>query len=504
MRRTMNMMEPEPGADGPIDPAIFRMYDIRGRVDPPDAELTPEIVRRIGRAFAQLVREQAGTGRRAVAVGYDARVSSPSLARALAGGLTGAGVDVVEIGLCTTPLLYFTLHRPPGGPRHPIDGGIMITGSHNPPAYNGLKICLGTQTLYGDALQRIAALVRQDSSGAPGKTAGTTRAAEIIPDYLAYITANINAEPGDRVLRVAVDAGNGTAGLTAPALLRRLGCEVIELYCEPDGRFPNHHPDPTIPENLADLIRTVVAGHADFGVAYDGDADRIGVVDDRGTILWGDQLLTLFAGPLLRERPGATVIADVKSSLIVARQVARLGGRLLMWKTGHSLIKAKMRETGAQLAGEMSGHLFFADRYFGFDDAVYATARLTELVRQAKSAGRRLSDLAAGLPITHATPEIRLDCPDAKKFAVVARLGGDVERLRASWPLAVNEVNAIDGARIEFDGGWGLVRASNTQPAIVVRCEAETAERLTVIEGMIGQLIRASSGAEGIQIEPQW
>ena len=485
---------------------IFRMYDIRGRVED---ELTPPIVERIGQAFAQMVQEREVAGRRpCVAVGRDVRPSSPKLAEALMAGLTRSGVDVLAIGLCTTPLLYFSLHRSPSGP---LAGGIMITGSHNPPAYNGLKLCLGTDTLYGEALQRIAQLVHQRTKPAsPGN--GTVRTAEMIPDYLTYVVADIAAERGASVrsggaggrLRVVVDAGNGTAGLVAPPLLRQLGCDVIELYCEPDGRFPHHHPDPTIPANLADLIRTVLAERADFGVAYDGDADRIGVVDNRGTILWGDQLLTLFARTLLRQRPGALVIADVKSSLIVAREVAAAGGRLLMWKTGHSLIKAKMKECGALLAGEMSGHLFFADRYFGFDDAVYATARLTELVRRATSAGRQLSDLVADLSATHATPEIRLDCPEAEKFELVDQISREVERTRTSLPVKVREVMTIDGVRIEFDGGWGLVRASNTQPVIVVRCEAETAQRLAVIEELVRGLIRAAAEARGLQMTVQW
>ncbi|MEW6325082.1 MAG: phosphomannomutase/phosphoglucomutase [Nitrospirota bacterium] len=478
---------------------IFRMYDIRGRVDD---ELTPEMAERIGRAFARMAWERVVSGARppCVAVGRDVRPSSPKLAAALMAGMTRFGVDVLDIGLCTTPLLYYTLHRPPDGP---VAGGIMITGSHNPPAYNGMKLCLGTDTLYGEALQRIGQLVHQRRQPTASEE-GTVRTAEIIPEYLAYVAASIAAEQGASRLKIVVDAGNGTAGLAAPALLRRLGCDVIELFCEPDGRFPNHHPDPTIPANLAELIRTVRAERADFGVAYDGDADRIGVVDDRGAILWGDRLLTLFARAVLAQRPGSTVIADVKSSLIVPQAVAAAGGRFVLWKTGHSLIKAKMRECGALLAGEMSGHIFFADRYFGFDDAVYATARLTELVRRARSGGRRLSDLANELPATHATPEIRLDCPDADKFAVVARLGDEVKRLQPSWPLAVKAVNSIDGARIEFDGGWGLVRASNTQPVIVVRCEAETAERLHAIQAAIGELIRAAAGACGLYIEPQW
>jgi phosphomannomutase / phosphoglucomutase len=304
-------------------------------------------------------------------------------------------------------------------------------------------------------------------------------------------------------LKIVVDAGNGTAGLVAPELLRRFGCEVIELYCEPDGRFPNHHPDPTIPENLTDLIRSVRAERADFGVAYDGDADRIGVIDDRGSIIWGDQLLALFARLVLQKKAGALIIADVKSSLIVERVVVEAGGRFLMWKAGHSLIKAKMKESGAVLAGEMSGHLFFADRYFGFDDAIYATARLVELVSGAKREGMRLSQLI-DWPATCATPEIRLDCPDNKKFALVGRLDRHVKRAVAESPLRLKRVMAVDGVRAEFDGGWGLVRASNTQPVIVVRCEATTAERLEVIKNVMRAIIEAAARETGVSMAEVW
>jgi len=504
-----------------IPKSIFRMYDIRGRVAD---ELTPQAVERIGSAFAGLVRERLmeggpSTGPRTssslgslptVVVGRDMRLSSPELSQALIRGLTRSGVDVLAIGLCPTPLLYFTLHKPPPG-CGPVGGGVMVTGSHNPPEYNGLKLCLGVETLYGDALQRIADGVIGGKGAQPAGSMfeGQVKTAGMLSAYLNHVAMDHGGDSfgaagrgGDR-LKIVVDAGNGTAGLVAPELLRRFGCEVIELYCEPDGRFPNHHPDPTIPENLTDLIRAVASERADFGVAYDGDADRIGVVDDRGAIIWGDQLLALFARAVLRKKPGSLVIADVKSSLIVERQVAGAGGRFLMWKTGHSLIKAKMRESGAALAGEMSGHLFFADRYFGFDDAIYATARLVEVVQQAKRRGVRLSGLL-DWPATCATPEIRLDCPDEKKFALVERIDRQVKPAAAASPLKLKRVVTVDGVRAEFDGGWGLVRASNTQPVIVVRCEATTADRLDAVKDVMRAMIDGAAKEVGVSVTSDW
>lgn len=502
-------------ADNVIPKSIFRMYDIRGRVAD---ELTPEAAERIGEAFAGMVRERSaggGSGRAGlptVVLGRDMRLSSPALSEALIGGLARSGVDVLAIGLCPTPLVYFTLHKPPSL-RGPVGGGVMVTGSHNPPEYNGLKLCLGTETVYGDVLQRIAAGVLGGTGTPPAGRLfeGQMKTVDMLPAYLNHVAMDLPADRfgtaasqgGAAPLKIVVDAGNGTAGLVVPELLRRFGCEVIELYCEPDGRFPNHHPDPTIPENLADLIRTVQSEHADFGVAYDGDADRIGLVDDQGAIIWGDQLLALFARVVLKHNPGSLVIADVKSSLIVEREVVKAGGRFLMWKTGHSLIKAKMKESGAVLAGEMSGHLFFADRYFGFDDAIYATARLVEVVQRAKRQGMRLSQLI-DWPATCTTPEIRLDCPDDSKFALVGRLDRHVKGTVAESPLRLKRVVTMDGIRAEFDGGWGLVRASNTQPVIVVRCEATTAERLAAIKTVMRAIIGAAARETGVSIAEEW
>jgi phosphomannomutase/phosphoglucomutase len=498
-----------------IPASIFRMYDIRGRVAD---ELTPQAAERIGAAFAGMVRERTAGGEFSlgslptVVVGRDMRLSSPDLSRALIAGLTRSGVDVLAIGLCPTPLVYFTLHKPPPL-RGPIGGGVMVTGSHNPPEYNGLKLCLGTQTLYGDDLQQIAMRVMKNGAagGSAGLPQGQTREANMLSAYLNHVAMDhggdrfgaASAGRGSDRLKIVVDAGNGTAGLVAPDLLERFGCEVIQLYCEPDGRFPNHHPDPTIPENLTELIRTVKSEQADLGVAYDGDADRIGVVDDQGAIIWGDQLLALFARAVLRQKPGSQVIADVKSSLIVEQQVVKAGGRFLMWKTGHSLIKAKMKETGAALAGEMSGHLFFADRYFGFDDAIYATARLVEVVQRAKRQGMRLSRLI-DWPATCATPEIRLECSDETKFTLVERLERQVKPAVAASTLKLRRVVTVDGIRAEFDGGWGLVRASNTQPVIVVRCEATTADRLAMVKAVMQAIIEAAAKEVGVSISGKW
>jgi phosphomannomutase/phosphoglucomutase len=490
------------------------MYDIRGRVAD---ELTPQTVERIGAAFAGMVRERAAdggfsrSGLPTVVVGRDMRLSSPELSQALIKGLTASGVDVLAIGLCPTPLLYFALHQP-RALSGPVGGGVMVTGSHNPPEYNGLKLCLGTEMVYGDALQRLAARVVKGGGPAPtpGTLEGQTKTTSMLSSYLNHVALDM---AGDRYgpaagrgsvrLKIVVDAGNGTAGLVAPDLLERFGCEVIQLYCEPDGRFPNHHPDPTIPANLADLIRTVKAERADFGVAYDGDADRIGVVDEQGSIIWGDQLLALFARLVLRQKPNSLVIADVKSSLIVEQQVIKAGGRFLMWKSGHSLIKAKMKETNAALAGEMSGHLFFADRYFGFDDAIYATARLVEVVQQARRRGLKLSGLI-DWPATCVTPEIRLDCPDDKKFALVERIDRQVKPAVAASSLRLKRVVTVDGVRAEFDGGWGLVRASNTQPVLVVRCEATTADRLEAVKAVMRTMINAAAGEAGVSITGEW
>jgi phosphomannomutase/phosphoglucomutase len=371
-----------------------------------------------------------------------------------------------------------------------VDGGVMITGSHNPPEFNGLKLCVGREAIYGEAIQSLRRLVE---SGDCERGQGTRSEYAIIPPYLQELTGQFAGRAtgsGCQPLRVVVDSGNGVAGLVAPALLRAIGCDVIELYSEPDARFPHHHPDPTVLENLRDLIAAVGRHRADVGIAYDGDADRIGVVDERGDVLWGDRLLALLAGPVLADRPGAPVIAEAKCSQVLYDEIARRGGRPVMWKTGHSLIKARMKELSAPLAGEMSGHLFFADRYYGFDDAMYASCRVVELLARE---GRPLSALAAALPATVVTPEIRLNCPDEEKFGVVTRLQTYFKNARTApgtFPLAIVDVIDVDGVRVRTPHGWGLVRASNTQPVLVLRFEADTEAHLSEIRSAIESRVK--------------
>ncbi|MFQ5466112.1 MAG: phosphomannomutase/phosphoglucomutase [Thermodesulfobacteriota bacterium] len=461
----------------PVDIAdgIFREYDIRGVYG---RDLTEEVAELLGRAFALYLgkRGLAGPGL-TVSVGRDVRTSSGAIRDALVRGLVDSGVDCVDIGVCPTPLQYFSMHR------LGADGGIMITGSHNPPEYNGFKISVGRDTIHGPEIQALKDLVAGLAGGPtppppPAGRRGSLEHRAIIPDYLDYVAGGITLPELSRPIKVVLDAGNGTAGPVAPALMRRLGCDVVELFCAADGGFPNHHPDPTVPANLADLIEAVRGEGADFGVAYDGDADRIGVVDEGGEIIWGDRLMIIYARDILETTPGAVVVGEVKSSQVMYDEIAHAGGRPVMWKTGHSLIKSKMRELGAAMAGEMSGHIFFADRYFGFDDAIYATARLVEIL-----AARRMADpafgfssLLAGVPSTHATPEIRIDCPDGEKFAVVERLRDAIGA--GDTGFSVSDVITLDGVRINFDGGWALLRASNTQPVLVLRFEAESAHLL--------------------------
>ncbi len=435
-----------------LNPTIFREYDIRGIAE---EDFDGAFARTLGRAFgSRVVRARTGGGRPTIAVGRDYRPTSPGYAAELIAGLRESGVDVLDIGPCPTPLLYFALHE------LPVDGGVEVTASHNPSEFNGFKLCLGKQALHGEA---ITSLCAEMQSGDFTSGAGTLGERDVATPYLAFCREQFGTVP--RRLRVVCDAGNGAGGVLAPQILRALGCEVVELYCEPDGTFPNHHPDPTVPENLVDLIAEVAAHHADLGVAFDGDADRIGVIAPGGRILWGDELLVIFAREILSRRPGAVVISEVKCSQRLFDDIARHGGQAIMWKAGHSLIKAKMKETRAAVGGEMSGHMFFEDRFFGHDDAIYAAARLIDII--ARSGGGVL-DLLAGLPEAHTTPELRVDCPDALKFEVVERVR---ERLRRD-----HEIVDVDGVRVKFEHGWGLVRASNTQPALVLRFEATTPE----------------------------
>jgi phosphomannomutase/phosphoglucomutase len=468
--------------------SIFREYDIRGVVG---RDLTGSIAYKIGFAFGGMLKER---GASRITIGRDARLSSPELFSNLVSGLDRAGIKVVDIGICPTPLLYFSLFHPPGsalgGER--VEGGVMITGSHNPADYNGFKLCIGQDTLYGEDLQRLRRRVEKEVGGEKLEAKDEGLKQEIIPLYQDYMKKQfgpVSKQARAKPIIVVLDSGNGTAGIVAPAIFRDLGCRVVELYSEPDGRFPNHHPDPTMPDNLHDLIAAVRAEKAAFGVGYDGDADRIGVVDDQGTILWGDQLMMLFAREILTQRPNATFVSEVKASQLLFDDIRKRGGTAIMWRTGHSLIKAKMKEENAALAGEMSGHLFFADRYFGYDDAIYASLRLLELVVRR---GKPLSSLLSDLPRSHNTPEIRVDCPDDRKFAVVERLKEALKSsqftVHGSQPR-IRDLITVDGVRVVFEGGWGLIRASNTQPALVLRFEADSESKLSEIRAFLeGQL----------------
>ncbi|NPA48431.1 MAG: phosphomannomutase/phosphoglucomutase [Thermodesulfobacteria bacterium] len=441
-----------------VNPLMFREYDIRGKVD---EDLTVEVAEAIGRAYGTMVKRAGG---KKVVSGRDGRLSGPKLQKALIKGILSTGVDVVNIGVTPTPVMYFSLFTLPG-----IDGGIQVTGSHNPPEFNGFKICLGKETIYGPKIQEIRQLIEKEDFE---KGEGKEESYDILPEYRKFLKENINVS---RPLKVVLDCGNGVTALTAPDAFKDQGCEVTSLYCEVDGTFPNHFPDPVVEENIRDLRAKVLEIGADFGAGYDGDGDRIGVVDDKGNILWGDQLLIIFARDILKKHPGATIIGEVKCSQVMYDEIARLGGRPIMWKTGHSLIKKKMKEEKALLAGEMSGHIFFADRYFGFDDAVYASLRLAEIVA---ASDIPLSEMLKDLPKMVSTPEIRVECPDEKKFEIVRRL---TEKLKAEGFKVID----IDGARVIFEDGWGLVRASNTQPVLVLRFEAKDEKRLQEIRELI-------------------
>ncbi len=436
-----------------MKPHIFREYDIRGTV--PD-ELNEETVRLIGSALGAYYRNKGATR---ISLGRDCRLSSPDLAAWLSSALVASGMEIVDIGMVPTPVLYFSIHR------LGVDGGIQITGSHNPPAFNGFKVCLGEMSVYGEEIQKIRQLAE---SGKLKVGAGKVEKADVTGAYIDYVAGNIQSGPVRR--KVVVDGGNGVGGPTGVRIYRRLGFDTIPMFCEPDGTFPNHHPDPTVSENLEPMIERIVETGADLGIAYDGDADRIGVVGSEGDIIWGDQLMIIFARDLLTRHPGATIIGEVKCSQTFYDDVAAHGGKTIMWKAGHSLVKQKMKAEGALLAGEMTGHLFFKERYFGYDDAIYAGARLLEILSKTD---KRVEDLLAGVPQMATTPEIRVDCPDDEKFAVVAAI---TEEFKKAY-----DVIDIDGARVRLDGGWGLVRASNTQPALVLRFEATDQKRLEEI-----------------------
>jgi phosphomannomutase / phosphoglucomutase len=440
---------------------IFREYDIRGIAG---RDLTEDTVELLGRGIGTWMRRR---GCRRITLGRDCRPSSDPFRNALVEGLTATGLSVTDIGVMPTPLLYYSIFQ------LQADGGIMITGSHNPPEYNGFKACIGHDSVYGEQIQQIAGIIEARDFDT-GK--GDCGSADVLTPYRKYLLEQIRLP---RKVRVAMDCGNGTACLIAPDIMKALGCEVIPLYCEMDGTFPNHHPDPTIVENLADLQSAVKSHGAELGIAFDGDADRIGVIADSGRIVWGDMLLALYARDILKQHPGATFISEVKSSMNLYQDIEKHGGRAIMWKTGHSLIKAKMKEEKAVLAGEMSGHMFFADRYFGYDDAIYAACRLVEMLARTP---RSLSQMLADFPVTYVTPEIRVQCDDDRKFGVV-------EKVKAYFSQKYRVID-VDGARILFPQGWGLVRASNTQDVLVLRFEADTQANLDAIRSLVEEQVR--------------
>lgn len=443
-----------------MNPEIYREYDIRGVIGE-DIKEDEFII--LGKGFGTYFNQ---LGEKTIVLGRDCRLSSPKIRDDVAEGLINSGCNVLDIGICPTPILYFALRY------LKADGGIMITASHNPPDYNGFKICSGFDTIYGKEIQKVRQIIEK-ADFVSGR--GTYSSHEVIKPYIERITGDVTINPG---IKVGFDAGNGTAGPVGVEILQSLGCELHDLYCDMDGSFPNHEPDPTVLDNMRDLITEVREHTLTVGIGVDGDGDRIGVVDSSGNIVFGDMLLLLFARDVLENHPGATIISEVKCSDRMYKDIEAHGGNAIMWKTGHSLIKNKMKESKALLAGEMSGHMFFADRYFGYDDAIYASCRLLEILSRT---GKSLIELLADVPKSYATPEIRIECPDSKKFELVDRLRNEFSKQY--------KIIDVDGVRLVFDDGWGLVRASNTQPALVLRFEAQSKERLDEIRTMVEMAI---------------
>ncbi len=443
-----------------LTPSIFREYDIRGIAD---QELLDPDVELLGRALGTYLIRHSG---RTICLGRDCRLSGDRIHGALLKGLLVSGADVLDIGVAPTPLLYYSVVH------FEASGGIMITGSHNPPEYNGIKTVCGSGTLHGEQIQQVLKLIQgNDFEGG----AGTVKKVDAVTPYVDEIAAQFQFP---RRVKVVLDAGNGTAGPVVHRLLEKLNVEPVELFFEMDGRFPNHHPDPTVPTNLLDLAKAVRKEKAELGIAFDGDADRIGALDEKGDAIYGDMLLLIFGREILSRKPGATFIGEVKCSQAMYDKLAELGGNPIMYKTGHSLIKAKMKQAQAELAGEMSGHMFFADRYYGFDDALYAACRLLEIVARS---GKPLSAQLEGIPKTVSTPELRVDCPDDKKFLVVEKVAELVRRR--------HHVVDVDGVRVPFAQGWGLVRASNTQPVLVMRFEAASDKLLKEYQSEIEEIV---------------
>jgi phosphomannomutase/phosphoglucomutase len=449
-----------------LKPTIFREYDIRGVAD---VELLSADVEILGQAFGTYLQRHGG---RSINLCRDTRLSSPRLASALLRGLVASGCQVTDLGVAPTPVLYYSVFH------LQADGGVMITGSHNPPEFNGFKVVCGNSTIHGDDIQEIRRLIE---NGDLARGEGRQQTADVVTPYIEEIASQFHFP---RRVRVVVDAGNGTGGPVMGPILRRLNVDATEMFFEMDGRFPNHHPDPTVPKNLEALVAKVIETQADLGIAFDGDTDRIGAVDDTGDVLYGDQLMIIYGREILTRKPGATIIGEVKCSQLMYDDLAAHGGNPIMWKTGHSLIKAKMKETRAELAGEMSGHMFFADRYYGFDDAIYAACRLMEIVA---NSGQPLSAQLAGMAKTVTTPEIRFDCPDELKFAVVEQAK---EELRGR-----HKTMDVDGVRVLFPEGWGLVRASNTQPVLVMRFEATSGELLRQYREEVEEVVQRAVAA---------
>ncbi|MDA3895409.1 MAG: phosphomannomutase/phosphoglucomutase [Desulfobacteraceae bacterium] len=439
-----------------MTPDIFREYDIRGITG---TQITEEDVLNIGKGIGTFLARNKCFD---LTVGRDCRITSDNYSELLIKGLLSTGCHVTDIGVCPTPIQYFSI-------RHlNKQGGVMVTASHNPPKYNGFKICKNLDSVHGEQIQKIRKIIEQNDFDQGN---GSRSDADVITPYKQYIIENIRIK---KPLRVGIDAGNGTAGVITVPILKALNCEVHDIYCDMDGNFPNHEADPTVAENMADLSALVKENKLDVGIGFDGDGDRIGVVDEKGKLIYGDQLMIIFSREILSRKPGATFISEVKCSKTMYDDIKAHGGNAIMWKTGHSLIKKKMKEENAELAGEMSGHMFFADRYFGYDDATYASCRLLEILADT---GKTVSELLSDIPKTYNTPEIRVDCPDNVKFSVVAKL---TEVFRKDY-----DVIDIDGARIVFEDGWGLVRASNTQPALVLRFEALSETRMTEIRELV-------------------
>lgn len=446
-----------------ISEDIFRAYDIRGVVE---NALTPDAVQQIGQAFAT---EALSQGQKTVVIGRDGRLSSPELAQRLSQGLRAGGCDVIDIGMVPTPVLYYATHKLKTGT------GIMVTGSHNPPQYNGLKMLIDGNTLYGDGIK---ALYQMIVEGRVNSGEGTHTEQDVVPDYLDTIVNDIKLK---KPLNIAVDCGNGVAGVLATELFTRLGCNVTELFCDVDGNFPNHHPDPSKPENLIDMQNVMKENALDIGLAFDGDGDRVGILDDKQNILWADRQMMLYAADVLKRKPGALIIYDIKSTSNLESVIKNLGGEPLMWKTGHSFIKAKMRETGAELAGEMSGHIFFKERWFGFDDGLYSAARMLEIVSQHDETS---STIFNALPDSFNTPELQIDFAEGEHYKFMEKF---IEQ--ASFENA-NTVT-IDGIRVNFANGWGLVRPSNTTPCLVLRFEANDEKTLSDIQNIFRQQLLA-------------